>query len=302
MAFFFERVLGLEELPEPGVEVTVLEQGQLIHRILSQFYQARPKIGGGYLHVAGDAQDNGPSPEARELLFRTTDEILKSFERRAFACQETLWQVTAELVRSRLETWLDAEVQIPSKLKLAPGEIPVPVRFEFSYGKGGMQPLVLELPNAGRIAVAGRIDRVDEIGADGFVVYDYKRKSAPEKKQILEGEDFQLIFYALAAQRLIFQERRQCKAFAYVRVGYPVSDALRAKVTDREEIEELIKRSLEHVDSHVSKMRSGRFHWAPRSCPSSTRSSCPFAYVCRYDMQRVRRRETETRPGGEEDE
>jgi len=298
MAFFFERVLGLQELEEPGEEVSALELGRLTHRVLADFYRARPEHDGGRRHVALDADDEQALAQARELLLAAADRALSAFERAGLTSHEELWRVTRELLLRRLETWLTAETEIPAKLDLP--VTPVPARFEYPYGLLGAETLVLDLPGAGPVTVVGRLDRLDEVGPDGFVVYDYKRGQASSAADMRRGEDFQLIFYALAADRLIYPGARRCLGWAYVRVGYPVREALReglAKTAD--EVRDLVEQGLAMADRHVTNMRSGWFAWA-HLCRQSRH--CPFAGVCRYDARRARRRGFRPPREGEADE
>lgn len=285
MDFFFERVLNLEELMEPGDDVTALEVGQLTHRVLAEFYRRRPERDGGRRHVALDADDEQARAEALALLQATATEVFDDFQRRGLTANETVWRITRRLLMRRLENWLAVEAEVPAKLKLDPVLL-VPKFFEQLYGLQGTPPLVLQFDETEPVAVCGRIDRLDEVGDDCFVVYDYKGKSAPSTSDIRRGEDYQLVLYALASERLLYAGARRCVAWTYVRVGYPVDRSLSANVSGLKDLYELVEESIKLLGGHIVNLRAGWFAWG-RRCVAEY---CAFAPICRYDPQRRLRR------------
>ncbi len=278
MGFLFERVLGIEELEEPEHEVKLMEQGLLLHRILTRFYRERVKAGLG--HVAGDEGLDA----AAKMLREAEEDGFAWYERGGLTGNEALWAVTKDVVRARLTAWLEAEALIPDKLKAGVLE---PALFEHAYGDDEATALVLDLEVAGKAMVRGRIDRLDLVGEGGFVVFDYKRGGAPGKQATEDGADFQLAFYAMVGERLACPGRR-CAAWAYIRVGMPVDKALEGKVVGEGETEGLMKLAEANAESHILMMRGGYFPW-PAKCGGAR--FCAFSHICRWEPRRGRIRQ-----------
>lgn len=289
MAFFFERVLRLEPLEEPGEDVTRLQLGRLVHSALREFYQRR--IAAGHGHLAEDKEDEQRLEEAWRLMQEVLAERCDQFEASDLTGHELLWDIARGIVEARLWTWMLAEVTIPEKLGLK--GVPRPAHFELAYAPETGMGLRLELPQAGGVEFRGRIDRIDELGTDGFVVYDYKLSGGASLAEMLDGVDFQLVLYALAAERCVYGGGRECHGWAYVRVGsVQGKDLLKGATAEPERVREVIEAALEHIDQHVTAMRAGEFSW-PERC--TRRRYCEYQTICRYEPRRVRRRMGEGR-------
>jgi ATP-dependent helicase/DNAse subunit B len=284
MAFFFEFLLQLRPLEEPAEEVAARDMGLVEHQALRAFYQARRDQKPA--HVA-----NADRQAARQLLAECLDKVLQQLELEGLIGHEALWPVTRDLVRRRLDIWLAAEAQIPDQLlverDLAAGRELVPTFFEYRYDPPSGTALELELPTAGRVRFSGIIDRVDELGADAFVVYDYKHGSAPDLQDLREGRDFQLPLYALAAQQVLYRHQRRCWAWSYVRVGQPVDDALKGTAVGFAHVQELLETAKAFADAHIAALRQGWFAW-PSKCLRGR--WCPYRHICRFELRRARRR------------
>ncbi len=283
MAFFFQRLLGLREQDEPTLDITAREVGSLLHRVLRRFYERRVQAGLG--HVAEDADDSNRQDASRQLLMTAADEVFADFERRELTAHEKLWEVVKRVVRARLRTWLEFEARMPKKLHLAAP--PQPAHFEWSFAPEDKNELVLSLPSAGQVIFRGRVDRIDEVGTDGLVVYDYKRSGGSSISDMQQGRDFELVLYALAAENVLYQGQRRCIAWAYVPVGRPPDEPADGVPPNPDHLRATIEAALKSADVHISSMRAAKFPW-PEDCTAS--HYCPFAAICRYGSQRMRRR------------
>ncbi|MBC7287156.1 MAG: PD-(D/E)XK nuclease family protein, partial [Armatimonadetes bacterium] len=292
MRFFFSRILRLPEPAEPQEEVTRLDMGKLLHRILRRFYEARLAAGLG--HVAdGLTEEKSPEElerhlqEPEKVLMETAERVFEDYEAQELTGRAKLFAVVKDCLRARLRGWLLAETEARKRLKIQDGLALRPAHLEFEYSPDNGTALSLELPVSGTVVFSGRIDRIDEVGDDGFVVYDYKLSGGAPISDMRQGRDFQLVLYALAAEKVVYEEQRKCMAWAYVAVGPPSKGAYSGVASDRRTLEEVVQAALDHADAHIASIRAGRFHW-PSKCDNGSR--CPFSAVCRYSNERARLR------------
>lgn len=301
MAFMFQRLLGIEALPEPGEELEPAALGLLLHAILAQFYRRRIDAGRG--RVSAEQAE-----AAWSELEEVAHEMFAKFECDGQTGHELLWPFTREAALRKLRTWLKAEAAAGDRLKVPGLE---PYLFEHSYGDSPETALVIETDQAGPVRVRGRIDRIDLVGQDGFFLFDYKTgSSVPSAKDIREGRDLQMPLYALAGEKVLFGgsdgPQRTCRGWAYVRVGWPEGEAFAGKVLARDHgcekdgMRGLIKVSKEKVGEHVAGIRSGRFIW-PTACSDQPVGYCDYKLICRYEFRKVLRR-IEAKNTGESDQ
>ncbi|MCX7598523.1 MAG: PD-(D/E)XK nuclease family protein, partial [Armatimonadetes bacterium] len=308
MSFMFERLLGIEELPEPAAELEPANLGLLVHTTLARFYSDRVQAGKG--RVSEEEVEL-----ARSEVLEAAEKTFRKFESCGRTGHELLWPLTKEAVRKKLCIWVEAEANALTELLLTDLQ---PCFFEHSYGNEPDNALVLETQQVGPVRVRGRIDRIDLVGDDGFFLFDYKTgRTVPESRDILEGRDLQMPLYALAGERLLFHGQdgpsRICKGWAYVRVGWPAKGTAE-KVFEKTKrdygpgerarkwsFQELIDESIEWVGKHVANIRQGRFTW-PQTCPKGPSYHCPYEFLCRYEFRKaLRRRMAEELTAGVED-
>jgi ATP-dependent helicase/DNAse subunit B len=209
LAFFFRHVLGVEPLEPPAEDLDVKQIGLLAHAVLRQFYRRMAaELSTTDLSAAGlDVE------RVRQLMADALAERLAEQTAGQAPPQRALWQIQGRRLGRMLERYLAAETQRSAEL----GGV-LPVHFEVSFGTpvsagtavdpaSTPEPLAIE-SDVGRIAIDGRIDRVDRIGGrDGPVaVVDYKTGSPRGIRgpaDVLRGEAFQMPLYLLAADRLL---------------------------------------------------------------------------------------------------
>lgn len=283
---FAERHLGLAPLPEPDEDQDAREQGELIHRILSRFYD-------GFARGPGEAWLARAVPRMRAIA------------------EEELGRVAREdaFVRARRARLL-AGLEGPGR-EAAPVRGPLRAFLEREAAGGARfgvevreQRVALEVDGA---LVEGVVDRVD-VGEDGFVIYDYKTgKRPPSVRAVLEGRSFQLPFYALATARALGDGAHPLGA-AYYQVPasgdpatsqrwFAAADAFGARaplgtrprgsggVLDR--FGEALARAPASIGAALASIRAGIFHpgWLPpeeKGC-----RHCDAARICRADHARL---------------
>ncbi len=186
--YLFGRVLGLAatERPEEIAELSALDRGSLVHRILERWVAER---------IAAAGWSSTPA-----RLLDIADELFADIEARGLTGRTLPWRHTRAVLRRDLE-------QIAA-IDLA-GGVPVgdePLAVELPFGRDGEPPVVIDLPDQGPVAFAGSVDRVGRTAGGTLVVADYKTGSARsylglEESTVDRGRFLQLPLYALAARQ-----------------------------------------------------------------------------------------------------
>jgi RecB family exonuclease len=230
--YFLGRVLRLDdvEAPEQILDISPLERGNVVHKILERF--------------VGEAIDEGWAPgagepwgtEAAERLDAIAHEVFDETERSGLTGKPVLWSMRKRELRSELQRFLredDGERAVAGAR---------PVSVEMPFGLDGAEPVHITLPSGRSLDFHGRADRIDEC-ADGRVrVIDYKtgRKETglAAGDPVAAGTRLQLPLYAeAAAQRFGAQRAEAYYWFVSTRgdfdlVGYELDDDRRARFHD----------------------------------------------------------------------
>ncbi len=248
-AFFMNHLLGVEavEEPETRLEMSALEKGTLMHRILERFIAGQ--IPGG---------SHGPwEGAARELLERIAEEECQLLAAQGLSGRGVFWRRD----RARI---------VKDLARFAREDTGRPLRTELSF-EGAPYPL----PDGRSVAFRGSIDRVDDGGADALTVLDYKTGGLSTYRDLAEGDPhlggrhLQLAVYAAAARHVL--GRSMVEAYywfttdkgGFRRLGYPVGPQVEKEVGAA-------------IAAIVDGIRSGIFPRRPSADP-------PYHYVdCRY--------------------
>lgn len=198
MQFFMKRVLRLKEWPEFEEEVSPMERGNVVHRILFRFYSK--------LRDSGRAFNPEAGLEDLEAIAR---EELQKLPFEGF-----FW----ELEKSRFFGYDNTPGLLQTLVKLDSEEISkteyVPSYFEFCFGHrydDEVDPASvdqdLELSDGTTtLKVNGKVDRIDiDDNKKQALIFDYKTGNISGKtaKTIAAGLSFQLPLYALAVEQLL---------------------------------------------------------------------------------------------------
>jgi len=281
LSFFLERVLRLEALEVPTEEISALDLGTVMHRILSRFFQAR------CAGLKGRPLTGSQLDSEKLRLIDLTGEAFREFRRSlGVSVHRKLWQLTAAATRDDLLSLLEFEAQDNESGKYGPRAV---WGCELPYGKAADFDIGEEDP----ILVEGRIDRVDIIpGSEPlqFVVLDYKIGAGRSRQEVLRGRDFQLPLYCLAAEACAFSEETvEAGWWAYYRVRRPVGMVGRVRAQDKEEVclQTMVDAAIEHMRRYARQIRDGHFPLPTVRCAAGY---CPYKSICRYDAHRVARK------------
>jgi hypothetical protein len=318
LAFFFNRILGLEPIREIPEEPEPVSVGSAVHEILAAFYERRRTTGRGRVTP-------GNRVDAIIGMYETAGEILdahRSIGLDLIGSRDVRERVEKGLYskealadrdlfdRVRMGTDMPAEERGPLRLLIDhEAEVNVPLHpwsMEYAFGFEENPPLVVTRERGGSIRIRGRIDRVDLYRADpedpalAAWVFDYKTGGYPGMKRVKQGLDLQLQVYLLAVKDGVcgvkIKEAGACFLHLKRKEKNPrrvhlftsgIPEDLRPKrksdgweVTDSDT--DLIRRRIRDIDDGI---RCGEF---PRSRDGAACKWCGFVNACFRDEHRVR--------------
>ncbi len=207
--FHARYVLGLAELDDVQEMIEKKDYGSLVHRVLTLFHGAHPRISG-----------MDPAAAAREL------EELSERKFAASVARNYLAQAWLARWKALIPAYLDWQRDWESA--------------GWSWQAGELKRAIgITTPKGNQLELHGRLDRVDE-GPAGAAVVDYKTSDPARLKKSLErpGEDVQLPVYALlwgmpVAEALFLSMDREKVAEVALGPGVqPLADAVQARLCE----------------------------------------------------------------------
>ncbi len=306
--FFLERVLKLEPLDEPALEIDYSGRGQMLHWLMSALHRDfNDRLDG---HPSPGAQDEQEFlAEIRELVARllarlrsdrpVTDGLLEIDARHVASVLADYHRQHVDYDR-RWDRW-DAPLR-PAHFEVAFG----PTRHGRDLAAGAevvdedplstVRPFELVCAEE-TIRFSGRIDRID-IGKVGgnvvFSIIDYKSGRSSQRtsaSSVMQGYSLQLPLYALAARELLHDQGATPFRAAYWHVaanGY--KEIVKFHVEENgglsihPEWAALETQLRFRIRSLVEGIRTGQFpmHSSDDQCTSH----CAYSTVCRVNQAR----------------
>ncbi|MFP4323260.1 MAG: PD-(D/E)XK nuclease family protein [Anaerolineales bacterium] len=275
--YFSKRLLGLEAYEEPEDGLTVLQIGNIYHKVLEQTYA---------------------EIQAREMTItlENLDVALVILEERAAQVFDNapgeygfqaagLWEQQQHdmLEKMRAVLRLDFSPDSPvNQLAAGPRQT---FAVEAPFGYEGQPAVVIDGP-AGPLLARGYIDRLD-ISGDAVIVLDYKSGSTPRTADMAEGRNYQMLLYLLAAEQALAQN-------GYA--GYRVAGGLfwgitRNKADGRIRYpDEAVEQARAHLHEAVTAARRGIFANQPRKLAKGKCAHyCEFSRLCRVNRASTRK-------------
>lgn len=255
-SYFCKRVLGLEPIEELEDEILPIDEGNLYHWILREYYAS-----------GGDIE------KISEKYFKVTEE-------KGRIKNNALWELKRTEVIDTLKHLIEYETNEPPPL----GIKRTPAYFELSFGmEENSEPLVIN-----DVMIRGKIDRIDLTESELFVVVDYKSGGKLiSVNEILKGTNLQLPIYVMAAKDVLGIGIDALEAyFFYVkrRKYFHANPMIHFKPSRKGLVlnllwEEYMDKTREYVREYANSIRAGRFSPSPKDeCPSY----CDYKNICRY--------------------
>ncbi len=318
--FFINRILGIQPEISPELQLTRLEQGNIIHNILYKFYRALQNevISQNNFETIKSKNNNLPELipiklESNYLAhYKTLLNEIAEQELEKFQFDNLFFEINrAELIGNEenpglIYIWFSNEIN-----RIHNGWNFQPILFEFFFGKSNSSNDNFELIKITEdLKISGKIDRV-EINLNNekpeFIICDYKitySNTLPSDNDIRQGQSFQMPFYIFAMQKIL-KEQYNIDAEIGGGVYYPIKpgyDKTKKQiitekfvlVSDKSSLNKFTNRSInldlhlqssiEHANKFVNEICQGKFFVLPVN--SRVCNYCTFGNICRIDDTR----------------
>jgi ATP-dependent helicase/nuclease subunit B len=203
--YFVRYLLGVQAVEEPDRKITIegRDRGNVLHDVLDSFH--RDVIEG---RLAQPTEHGWTEPH-RAALLAHFDARCEAAERAGRTGRPATWAGERARMRVDLLEWLDRDSDIvrAHRVTVLASEREFPARFTpvDDVPAGDSAPVELTLPHGRKLAMQGKIDRLDRRGDGTLVVTDHKTGKADGYTSLsaddptLARTEFQLPAYAAAA-------------------------------------------------------------------------------------------------------
>lgn len=273
--YFMRHVLEVSDRddPERTDELSALDRGSLIHRVLERFIDASIEHG-------PPAPSEPWGQDARSRLHTIAAQVTEEYEASGRTGRAINWRVQRDDLHDVLDRFLLADDEFRRSHLATPDSV------ELDLGVKEGQPVRIELPSGRRLAIRGLIDRVDTTTDGRVVVSDYKSGRGMKPKDLAvdpfsEGTTLQLGAYSEGALR---HTGRSSATAAYWMVETPGQERRGYVWTDQ-----LRGRFHELLDAITTGIDQGVFAAAPGEWDSFKRTHAACGR-CEYDTVCVQSR------------
>lgn len=305
MQFYLDRILKIEDTPPFEENLTALERGDIIHRILFEFYQK--------LNEA----DAATEPLAHKaLLFQLAEKAfdmlpVKGFfarlEQQKFFTSENGQNVFGQFLEVD-QIYIDQSGYRPALFELSFGYSSRREKDDRSVSK----PVFL-IHDSGSLNLSGSIDRVD-ICDERAAIFDYKTGSSGSQTKtqaVLEGRSLQLPLYMLAVNKLF--PKLQAIYAAFYDLSKIENVAQRPLLADIKSsgidfnnrsaglpnkyvldedgkqltLDEVLSKSLEQALKVVEQIQEGIFHHTLHPTEAFCQSYCQYRRMCQKNVGKL---------------
>lgn len=272
--FLLNNILKVEEMERQFQEFSPLDRGSINHQVLEEYYTAFKKQIED--HVLGKAEFD-PEETYDFILNKVIDKMKVIAE----DIDSPLWKLRIENNASILLDFIKSDLDRLSKSK----EKVLPYEFEVSFGR--YDDFELEIGDL-NIPFTGVIDRIDKyVNEDKYILIDYKNTSGGVRdiSSMMNGLSLQLPLYILsqtdknvvAAMYGVLSTGEFKVVLGNVEETNLISKSNRGALS-REDLEQLISMTKEHIKSYMNSILSADFAVRPKECSNY----CIYKDICRY--------------------
>ena len=294
--FFLKYSMKLEPFKKPVYEIEPANEGNIIHKILRDFFYT----------LKNDKRLPVDSyMKFKDDMLKTTDEFFNTFEQKSYVGDKDYYEVRKEKIIDYLLSSLKKEVR---QTKIDNYKFK-PEYFELQFGNviqvkepPDIDAIIIKDPSGREIYVGGLVDRVD-VCSDGFRVIDYKGSASQEPKLKIEefgNKSFQMPIYILAARKVLSGDMSEFNTEEWTFFIY--KDASPDKIKKKEEensdffdtffeLDDKRRREIAQkcqpnlankICEFVGRVLNGDFQVNPTDCERF----CDFKQICRYVINR----------------
>ncbi len=197
-AYFLKHILEItppqETSCDPGVWLDPASRGKLLHSIYENFYKE--------LNILNEK----PQFEKHEkMLYEIADELTADMKEEIPFPSEMVYEYEHKEIQDSCQIFLKSEEEACQNIS--------PCYFELSFGLdfendnlGKISPVLLKLPAGECIYLNGKIDKVDKVDEDTYIISDYKTGSTynyNKNKYYKYGSQLQHTLYAAALEKIL---------------------------------------------------------------------------------------------------
>jgi len=269
--FFVEEILGLRSPEIPQEELPSVDLGNLIHKILYQFYRDRIVRALGKeitrenldeikdmrkkledVRVSEHNIDEAKSEIEGIVNQVLTEQLLPKYPHLVGAYREKIISILYDFLERELEDRKG-----------------IPIMLEASFGvkhPGGVLLFDRPFQLSDEFGINGVIDRLEITDDGNIVIVDYKIGSTPTGKEILSGESIQVPLYALAIKEILSGYGLELTGCGYYKIKAgevkrsPEIGEFATSRLKNKDLDEVLQKTQDVVLSVLSKIREGIFH------------------------------------------
>lgn len=223
--YFAAKIMRLEPVEEPELEIGAREAGTLLHNALELFYGRLIKKGEAKLAEAEDIE---------KKLEEAAGEAFEDFEKKGKHGDPALWRIEKEKTLSTLRLLLEREKEDQKIRNFLPCAVEAAFDVEGRGSQNPQPPWVIKGPDGAPRRIMGKIDRIDVNKKEKAVrIIDYKLSSSASKyrdlikRQNMGVTSFQVPIYMILAREyvrsagLLEEVYRVCGGYRLIRSVKP---------------------------------------------------------------------------------
>lgn len=198
--YFMQDVLRVEpvENPEEQLQITPLDRGDLVHRVLERFV----------LEVLRRPPSEQPSPDTpwsdadHARIRAITDELCDQYEAAGLTGRPIFWGRDRAAIHADVERFLTEDDKRRRELRTRP----IAAELAFGFDGAEVTTVPITLPDGRVLRFRGKADRVDESDDGTILITDYKTGKPDDYRNLCEadpdqrGRRLQLVVYGIAAR------------------------------------------------------------------------------------------------------
>lgn len=277
MKYYFKYILKIKPI-EKKEEFSSIEKGNIYHQVLAEFYTRYKQSIYGII--------NGKISTIEDINEKVSSIMDMALKNEGIIPKSDMWNIRLKFMVDKLVNLISKDINRLKEKKM------YPLFFEYKFGyKGDFQINIGD----NKIKLLGKIDRIDGNDSE-FIIYDYKTSYGKKIKDILKGTSLQLPVYLMAIQN------KNLNPFAagYITIkdgkySYPiVKKEYKELVNEKkglniDEWNDIINKTKNNIIKYVNGIKRGDFRVSPTNCSPY----CPYQDICRYDKERISKKEGE---------
>ncbi|MDP3041819.1 MAG: PD-(D/E)XK nuclease family protein [Candidatus Omnitrophota bacterium] len=196
-AYFLKYLIGVSKPDESEKDLTIwldsAQKGTLLHEVFR-----------GFTEETSEGKKELSFNQEKQVIMGILEKIVQEFKEEIPPPSEVVFQNEFTQLKRDVGVFLKINESLETK----------PVKWEISFGEKEGVRVTIPLSNGSEISLRGRIDRIDQVKASEYHVWDYKTGSSyefDESHYINQGTQLQHGLYAVAAEKILQVDDKKAK-------------------------------------------------------------------------------------------